>query len=89
MCQKLCQIYKHVYAVMMTSPSLSSPQILKIMKATPTSGELQDLINNKVVGKVTPVGYIYSEKPQVHVVPIQIPLAAVCEKNDCCARGLV
>ena len=82
-------MYKHLYAVMMTSPSLSSPQILKIMKATPTSSELQDLINNKVVGKVTPVGYMYSEKPQVHVVPLQIPMNTVCEKNDCCARGLV
>jgi len=73
----------------MTSPSLSSPHVLQVMKSTPTSGELQDLINNKVVGKVTPVGYIYSEKPQVHVVPLQIPLNTVCEKNDCCTRGLV
>ena len=73
MCQKSCQVFKQFYAVILTSP-VSFPRSLQVFKTPPTKHQIDDVILKHVIGKVTPVPHLYSEKPKVEVVPIQIPV---------------
>jgi hypothetical protein len=40
----------------------------------PTKNQIDDAIIKHVVGKAEPVPHLYSEKPKVEVIPIQIPV---------------
>jgi hypothetical protein len=71
MCQKPSKLFKQFYAVMLTSPVSRSLQVFKV---PPTQNQIDTVIMNHVIGKVDPAPFIYSEKPRVEVVPIQIPV---------------
>ena len=71
MCQKSCQVFKQFYALILTSP-ISVTRSLQVYKMPPTKNQIDDAILKHVVGKVEPVPHLYSEKPKVEVIPIQI-----------------
>lgn len=73
MCQKSSKLFKQFYAVMLTSP-VSVSRSLQVFKAPPTKEQIDIVVMNHVVGKVEPAPFIYSEKPRVEVVAIQIPV---------------
>ena len=73
MCQKSCQVFKQFYAVVLTSPA-SLPRSLQVFKLHPTKQQIENVITKHVIGKVEPVPFIYSEKPRIEIVPIQIPV---------------
>jgi len=73
MCQKSCQVFKQFYAVMLTNHS-SVTRSLQVFKLPPTQKQIDEIIVKHVVGKMEPTPYIYSEKPKIEVVPIQIPM---------------
>lgn len=73
MCNKT-HVFKQFYAVMMTVPPNVAPKAIQVFKTPPS----KDLVDSAMVhyftnNKVEPNSHIYSEKPQVHVVQIQIP----------------
>jgi len=72
MCQKSGKVFKQFYAVVLTSP-VSVSRSLQVFKLPPTKEQIDNVITRHVVGKVEPVPFIYSEKPKVEVIPIQIP----------------
>ena len=58
---------------MMTSTSLSAPRTLQVFKHTPTKEQVDAVVCKYVLGKkVEATPFIYSEKPQIHVVPIHM-----------------
>ena len=73
MCQKSSKLFKQFYAVVLTSP-VSVSRSLQVFKAPPTKEQIDDVITKHVIGKVEPAPFIYSEKPKVEVIPIDIPL---------------
>jgi len=74
MCQKSCKVFKQFYAVMLTSSQLQSPKVLQVFKEVPKANVVSQLIANHVVGKSKPSSHLYGDKPEVHVVPVQIPV---------------
>ena len=71
MCQKV-RIFKQFHAVMMTNHSVA-PKTLHVFKHAPSPQQVDQVVQKYVLGKkmeATP--FIYSEKPQIHVVPIHI-----------------
>jgi len=62
-----------VYAVILTSP-VSVCRSLQVFKLPPSKEQIENVIAKHVIGKMEPVPFIYSEKPKVEVVPIQIPV---------------
>jgi hypothetical protein len=74
MCQKSGQIVRQFYAVMLTSSRLQSPKVLQVFKEPPKDHIVSRLVANHVVGKSEPSGHPYGDKPQVHIVPVHIPL---------------
>jgi hypothetical protein len=70
MCQKSPQVFKQFYALMIVSPVTRSLQVFKL---PPTQLQIDEVIRQKVIGKMEPAPFIYSEKPKVEVVPIDIP----------------
>jgi hypothetical protein len=73
MCQKSCQVFKQFYAVILTGP-VSVARSLQVFKLPPTKQQIENVIAQHVIGKIEPVPFIYSEKPKIEVVPIQIPV---------------
>jgi hypothetical protein len=73
MCQKSCKVFKQFYAVILTSP-VSVARSLQVFKVNPTKEQIENVIARHVIGKIEPVPFIYSEKPKVEVIPIQIPV---------------
>ena len=74
MCVKSCQVFKQFFAVVMCCPTMPAPRALQVFKAPPSQLQIQQVIQNHVVGKVEPVPHIYAEKPKISVVPIHIPV---------------
>lgn len=74
MCQKSCNIVKQFYAVMLTSAQLKSPKVLQVYKMPPKDVEVRRLVTEHVIGKAIPSPHLYGNNPEVHLVPIQIPL---------------
>ena len=74
MCQKGCQVFKQFYAVMLTSSKLQSPKILQVFKESPKDHIVTRLVASHVVGKSDPSPHLYGDKPQVHIVPVKIPI---------------
>jgi hypothetical protein len=70
MCQKTSKFSRKFYALMLISPVSRSLQVFKV---PPTQYQIDEVIRQKVIGKMEPTPFIYSEKPKVEVVPIQIP----------------
>lgn len=71
MCQKSSKVFKQFYAVMLTSPVSKSLQVFKV---PPTQQQIDHVIMKHVVGKIDPTPFIYSEKPRVEIIPIDIPV---------------
>lgn len=71
MCQKSCKVFKQFYAVILTSP-VSVSRSLQVFKAPPTKEQLENVVTKHVIGKIEPTPFIYSEKPKVEVIPINI-----------------
>ncbi len=71
---KPCQIFKYFYAVVLSSPSLHCPKALAVFNVPPTKAQLQEIICKEVIGKMPPTGHIYTERPEVRVMPLHIPL---------------
>jgi hypothetical protein len=74
MCQKAGKVFKQFYAVMLTSSKLQSPKVLQIFKDSPKEHVISNLVSIHVVGKIEPSPHLYGDKPQIHVIPVQIPL---------------
>ena len=53
---------------------MPAPRALQVFKAPPSEIQIQQVIQNHVVGKVEPVPHIYAEKPKISVVQIHIPV---------------
>ena len=70
MCQKV-RVFKQFHAVMMTTTYLSAPKTLQVFKHPPSARQIEEVVQ-KYVNKPTPTPFIYSEKPQIHVVPVHI-----------------
>jgi hypothetical protein len=73
MCQKSCKVFKQFYALVLTGP-VSHTKALQVFKHPPTQSQIDIAVSKHVVGKVTPVPHLYSEKPKIEVVPIHIPV---------------
>jgi len=73
MCQKSSKVFKQFYALMLVSP-VSITKSLQVFKFPPTQLQIDEVVRRQVIGKVEPAPFIYSEKPKVEVVPIQIPV---------------
>ena len=73
MCQKSCKVFKQFYALVLTGP-VSQTKALQVFKHPPTQSQIDIVVSKHVVGKVTPVPHLYSEKPKIEVVPIEIPM---------------
>jgi hypothetical protein len=58
---------------MLVSP-VSITKSLQVFKFPPTQLQIDEVVRRQVIGKVEPAPFIYSEKPKVEVVPIQIPV---------------
>jgi len=71
MCQKAGKIYKQFYNVVLISNS-ASPKSLQVFKLPPTERQIQSVIVNHIVGKIKPLPYMYPDKPQLHIIPIEI-----------------
>ena len=74
MCQKGGQVFKQFYAVMLTSGQLKSPRFLQAYKMPPRKDEMARLISDRVIGKLEPSPHLYGDNPEIHVVPIHIPV---------------
>lgn len=74
MCVKGCQVFKQFFAVVICGPAMPAPRALQVFKAPPSHFQIQQVIQNHVIGKVEPVPHIYAEKPRISVVPIHIPV---------------
>jgi hypothetical protein len=73
MCNKT-RVFKNVYALMMTVPPNLAPKAIQVFKTAPSKELVDSVMTNYFTkNKVEPNSYIYSEKPQAHVVEIQIP----------------
>lgn len=71
MCQKV-RIFKQFHAVMVTNP-LIAPKTLHVFKSAPSQQQIDQVVHKYLIGKkIEPTPFIYSEKPQIHVVPIHI-----------------
>lgn len=67
-------IMKRFHAVMITSRSLSQPRALQIFNHVPSSEQIDEVVRKHMLNrKPEPVAFIYSEKPQIHIVPLDIP----------------
>ena len=52
---------------------MSGPKTLQVFKNHPSSQQVDDVIRKYVTSKkIDPVPFLYTEKPQIHVVPIPI-----------------
>jgi len=74
MCQKSSKIFKQLYAVILTSNTYVAPKALQVFKNKPTADEINRIISTQVIGKIEPTPYIYSEKPKIDIVQIDIPI---------------
>ncbi|NBP65704.1 MAG: hypothetical protein EBU66_13715 [Bacteroidetes bacterium] len=73
MCQKNGQSFKQFYALVLSSPTLTT-RSLQVFKHPPTRQQIDAVIIQKVIGKIDPVPHLYAEKPKVEVIPIHIPV---------------
>jgi hypothetical protein len=71
MCHKV-RVFKQFHAVMVTTSCFSAPRTLHVFKYNPSTIQVEEVVKKYVTGKPAPVSFIYSEKPQIHVVPIHI-----------------
>ena len=71
MCHKV-RVFKQFHAVMITTSCFSEPKTLHVFKYHPSTKQLEEVVQNYLTTKPIPVPFIYSEKPQIHVVPIHI-----------------
>ncbi len=74
MCQKGSQVFKQFYAVMLTSAQMKSPRVLQVYKMPPREDIVRQLVTEQVIGKMEPSPHLYGDKPEVHLVPVQIPI---------------
>jgi len=71
MCHKV-RVFKQFHAVMMTSV-LNAPKTLHVFNHVPSQQQVDEVVQKYVIGKkMEPTPFIYSEKPQIHVVPVHI-----------------
>ena len=75
MCSKSCNAVKQFYAVMLTSAQMTSPRFLQVYKMPPREDEVRQLLSDHVIGKLEPSPHLYGNKPEIHLVPIQIPIS--------------
>jgi len=73
MCQKSYKVFKQFYAVVLTN-QFSASRALQVFKHKPTEDQIQHIISTQIAGKIEPTPYIYSEKPKIEILPIQIPV---------------
>ena len=53
---------------------MKSPKILRVCKLPPKDAQINKIISEEVIGKMqTP--HLYGNKPEIHTVPIQIPIS--------------
>ena len=71
MCQKAGQVFRQFYAVMLVSPTVK-PTALQVFKSRPSELQVSNVINKYVINKMPPTPHAYGDKPQIHVVPINI-----------------
>lgn len=71
MCQKACKIFKQFYAVILKNQCVPS-KTLQVFKYKPTEDQIQHLILTQLTSNLEPTPYIYSEKPTIEILPIQI-----------------
>jgi len=72
MCQKI-RVFKQFHAVMVTCAPSTVPKTLHVFKHHPSIEQVDQVVRKYVLNsKVEPSGFIYSEKPQIHIVPIHI-----------------
>lgn len=71
---KPSQIYKHFYAIVVSSPSLNGPKSLAVYATPPTKAEIQDAICNNLIGQMPKTPHPYVEQPEVRIMPIHIPV---------------
>ena len=74
MCHKASTVFKQFYAVMLTSPQMKSPRVLQVYKMPPREDVVRQLISDNVIGKMEPSPHLYGDKPEVHLVPVHIPI---------------
>jgi len=74
MSSKASSVVKQFYAVMLTSAQIKSPRFLQIYTMPPKEDEVRKLISEHVIGKMEPSPHMYGNNPEVHLVPIHIPL---------------
>ena len=67
-------VVKQFYAVMLTSAQMKSPRFLQIYIMPPKEDEVRKLISENVIGKMEPSPHMYGNNPEVHLVPIHIPV---------------
>lgn len=71
MCQKV-RVFKNFHAVIMSTSTVTAPRTLQVFKHYPTEKEIADTVKKYGYIKPEAVPFIYSEKPQIHVLPIHI-----------------
>ena len=72
MCQKT-RVFKQFHAVMITFAPSNVPITLQVFKQRPSVEQINYTVQKYAMNyRPMPVSFIYSEKPQIHVVPIHI-----------------
>jgi hypothetical protein len=71
MCQKSTKVFRQFYALMLVSP-VALTRSLQVFKLPPTQSQIDEVVRNQIIGKIEPTPFIYSEKPKVEVIPINI-----------------
>ena len=74
MCQKSGKVFKQFYALILTSAEMKSPKVLRVYKISPNQAQITKVISDNVVGKF-PSSHPYGNNPQIHTVPIDIPVS--------------
>jgi len=54
---------------------MKTPRFLQVYKMPPREDEVRQVITDHVIGKLEPSPHLYGDKPEVHLVPIQIPIS--------------
>lgn len=73
MCQKSGKVFKQFYALILTSAEMKSPKVLRVYKISPNQAQISKVISDNVVGNF-PSSHPYGNSPQIHTVPIDIPV---------------
>jgi hypothetical protein len=53
---------------------MKSPRFLQVYKVPPREDQIRQLLSDHVIGKLEPSPHLYGNNPEIHLVPIQIPV---------------